>query len=238
MSGDRALPVVEVFGPTIQGEGPDAGLPTHFVRFGGCDYRCSWCDSMHAVEPALVREAERMTLKEVARRVYDLGPPRRVVLSGGNPALHDLLPLVRKLRDLGYAIGVETQGSVWRDWLGLASPLVVSPKPPSSGVPKSGLARFMERARRFGFDGRIALKVVVFDEGDLEWTVRLRERYPRYPLYLCVGTPVGRSDAETRAEVARRYVWLVERVAGRQGMQGTRVLPQLHVVAFGTRRRV
>jgi hypothetical protein len=47
-------PVVEVFGPTIQGEGAMAGLPTYFVRLGGCDWRCAWCDSMHAVDPAQV----------------------------------------------------------------------------------------------------------------------------------------------------------------------------------------
>src|SRR5438105_206992 len=51
----QTFPVIEVFGPTVQGEGPDAGRPAYFVRFGGCDYRCSWCDSMYAVEPADVR---------------------------------------------------------------------------------------------------------------------------------------------------------------------------------------
>lgn len=39
----RTFPVIECFGPTIQGEGALAGLPTLFVRFGGCDFRCSWC---------------------------------------------------------------------------------------------------------------------------------------------------------------------------------------------------
>ena len=60
------MPVVEVFGPTIQGEGELAGIPTAFVRFGGCDYRCSWCDSLFAVLPEDVRKAPRMTPAEVA----------------------------------------------------------------------------------------------------------------------------------------------------------------------------
>ena len=59
--GMNRFPVVEVFGPTIQGEGELAGVPTAFVRFGGCDYRCTWCDSLHAVLPEDVREAPRMT---------------------------------------------------------------------------------------------------------------------------------------------------------------------------------
>ena len=51
----RGYPVIEIFGPTIQGEGSEAGLATHFIRVGGCDYRCSWCDTMYAVDPAAVR---------------------------------------------------------------------------------------------------------------------------------------------------------------------------------------
>ena len=47
----KLIPVVEIFGPTIQGEGAEAGVPTHFVRVGGCDYRCIWCDTMYAVDP-------------------------------------------------------------------------------------------------------------------------------------------------------------------------------------------
>lgn len=39
----KTWPVVELFGSTIQGEGVDQGVVTHFVRFGGCDFRCSWC---------------------------------------------------------------------------------------------------------------------------------------------------------------------------------------------------
>ena len=48
----EAIRVSEIFGPTIQGEGALIGQPTVFVRTGGCDYRCSWCDSLHAVESA------------------------------------------------------------------------------------------------------------------------------------------------------------------------------------------
>ena len=44
--------VNEIFGPTIQGEGALIGQPTIFVRTGGCDYRCSWCDTLHAVDSA------------------------------------------------------------------------------------------------------------------------------------------------------------------------------------------
>ena len=43
--------ISEIFGPTIQGEGPLIGRPSIFVRTGGCDYRCNWCDTLYAVLP-------------------------------------------------------------------------------------------------------------------------------------------------------------------------------------------
>src|SRR3954453_7764862 len=115
----KTFPVIEVFGPTIQGEGAEAGLPTHFVRFGGCDYRCSWCDTMYAVDPAVVRAtAERLSDDAIVERLDGLGgAPRWVTLSGGNPALHQLGALVGVLHERGSLVGAETQGSVWRDWL-------------------------------------------------------------------------------------------------------------------------
>src|SRR5436853_7306175 len=88
----KTFPIIEIFGPTIQGEGAEAGLSTHFVRFGGCDYRCSWCDTMYAVDPAVVRAtAERLSDDAIVGRLEELGgAPRWVTLSGGNPALHHL----------------------------------------------------------------------------------------------------------------------------------------------------
>jgi len=47
--------ISEIFGPTIQGEGPLIGTPTVFVRTAGCDYRCTWCDTLYAVLPDIVR---------------------------------------------------------------------------------------------------------------------------------------------------------------------------------------
>src|SRR5215217_20609 len=85
----RLIPVIEVFGPTIQGEGAEAGLPTHFVRLGGCDFRCSWCDTMYAVDPATVRAtARKLSAEEIVDEVDTLGGAAEwVALSGGNPAL-------------------------------------------------------------------------------------------------------------------------------------------------------
>jgi len=47
----ESIAISEIFGPTVQGEGPLIGQPTVFVRTGGCDYRCVWCDTLYAVLP-------------------------------------------------------------------------------------------------------------------------------------------------------------------------------------------
>lgn len=238
---DATFPVVELFGPTIQGEGPDAGRPAYFVRFGGCDYRCSWCDSMHAVEPDLVRAVERLSTADVIARLRDRpSGPDLVVLSGGNPALFELGQLVEKLQHQGMQVAVETQGSVWRDWLGQVNRLVVSPKGPSSGMLNSKHAdqfrAFMDRACSVGVS--LALKIVIFDSEDLEWTREIATCYSELPLYLSAGTDVGLSEEQTIDHLRERYRWLCEAVSTSMDLGYTRVLPQLHVIAWGTAKGV
>ena len=63
---DKKLPLMELFGPTIQGEGTVIGQQTYFLRFGLCDYKCRMCDSMHAVDPRLVKaNATYLTQAEI-----------------------------------------------------------------------------------------------------------------------------------------------------------------------------
>jgi len=231
----RTHPVIEVFGPTIQGEGAEAGLPTHFVRFGGCDYRCSWCDTMYAVDPAVVRAtAERLSVDGILARLESLsGAPRWVTLSGGNPALHHLDALVDALHGDGFLVAAETQGSVWRDWLTSLDRLTISPKPPSSGMASErNVARFHEFMDAAAAARPVSiLKVVCFDESDLTWARDLAAGYPSLPLFLSAGTPVP-GPADVRRAVGDRYRWLCERVAGDPTLGHARVLPQLHVIAW------
>jgi len=144
--------VAEIFGPTIQGEGALIGLPTIFVRTGGCDYRCSWCDSLHAVDAAYRDSWAPMAASEVMAEVERLsgGQPMMVTLSGGNPAIQPLGPLIRQGRAKGYRFALETQGSVARGWFADLDMLVLSPKPPSSGmeVDWALLGRCVEAAER------------------------------------------------------------------------------------------
>jgi 7-carboxy-7-deazaguanine synthase len=238
----KAFPVVEIFGPTVQGEGAEAGLPCHFVRLGGCDYLCSWCDTMYAVDPAEVRQnSERLSSEQILDRLESLtGTPAWVVLSGGNPALHELGPLVDGLHASGKKVAVETQGSVWRDWLGQVDRLTISPKPPSSGMATEAHRRqfetFMARAGELPSAVPV-LKIVCFDEIDLGWAKQVAGAWPQLPLHLSAGTPVP-APGDLREAVAARFRWLCEAVAGDPELARARVLPQLHVIAWGDARGV
>jgi 7-carboxy-7-deazaguanine synthase len=239
----KTFSVIEIFGPTIQGEGAEAGLPTHFVRLGGCDYRCTWCDTMYAVDPATVRRtAIQLNASEIVDIVQRLdGRPRWVSISGGNPALHHLDALVDELHAAGFLVSVETQGSVWRDWLGDVDRLTVSPKPPSSGMAtahhEQQFRSFMDSAGSSTASSRILLKIVCFDDADLAWAKNTSRQFNQVPLMLSAGTPVP-APGPVRESLGDAYRWLCERVAADPDLADVRVLPQLHVIAWKEARGV
>jgi 7-carboxy-7-deazaguanine synthase len=226
MGAGDAVRLAEAFGPTIQGEGPYAGRVAHFLRLGGCDYRCDWCDSMHAVDPASVRAMDDMAAGDVAAILAGLPTAPMLVITGGNPVLWDLGELIDLL--LYDVIAVETQGSMWRPWLDKVQSLVVSPKPPSSGMAErhaADLDNFMAHA---GHHPGLALKVVCFDDADVAWAADVHGAYA-VPFFLSVGT---RPDDEP-GDVGARYAWLCDHVTADPRLHASTVLPQLHVVAWG-----
>lgn len=237
--------ISEIFGPTIQGEGPLIGLPSVFVRTGGCDYRCAWCDTLYAVLPEYSGEWESMTARGVLERVEELAgaTPVLVTLSGGNPALQPLGPLIELGRARGHAFALETQGSIERPWFARLDWLVLSPKPPSSGhgADWDALARCVGAA---GPETRTVLKIVVLDEADYAFARAAAARHPALPVYLQVGNPAPPApgaaapavEADT-ADLLARFRWLAGRVAQDRWF-AARVLPQLHVLAWGNERGV
>ena len=234
------LRIAEIFGPTIQGEGAPVGVPTVFVRTGGCDFRCSWCDSLHAVDSAYRHDWTPMTAEAVFAEVRRLAPrPIMVTLSGGNPATQDMGPLIAMGRAAGYSFAVETQGSLAPDWFASVDLLTLSPKPPSSGMRTDWAA--LGRCVAAGA-GRTVLKVVVFDEADYAYAREVAARHPEVEFCLQPGnhTPPPADDDTARVDVdgiTDRMLWLVDR-ALTDGWYAARILPQLHVMLWGNRRGV
>jgi 7-carboxy-7-deazaguanine synthase len=241
----RTIMISEVFGPTIQGEGALIGKPTIFVRTGGCDYRCDWCDTIYAVLPEYKSDWHPMTTEEVFAEVQRLSgnKPILVTLSGGNPAIQPLGDLIDLGHAHGYTFAIETQGSVAQPWFARLDYLTLSPKPPSSKQVTrwDRLDRCVAYAtgQEDNHKVHVCLKVVVLDEEDFTYARYVAERYPDIPLYLQPGnhTPPHLAQEVDIAGIMHRMDWLIERVVAEKWYNVT-VLPQLHVLLWGNKRGV
>lgn len=237
--------ISEIFGPTIQGEGPLIGRPSIFVRTGGCDYRCNWCDTLYAVLPEYRDEWTPMSPPEIMARVNELAEhqPLLISLSGGNPALQPLESLITLGRRDGHCFALETQGSVSQAWFADLDWLILSSKPPSSGMATNWNAF---EACIAAAKGRVrsAIKIVVFNEDDYAYARTVAARCPTLPIYLQVGNSVPlHAGGETTpdkvdlGELMGRLRWLADRTIKDRWFDAT-VLPQLHVLAWGNKRGV
>lgn len=160
-----SLPVMEKF-YTLQGEGYHQGKAAYFIRLGGCDVGCVWCDVKESWDAAMHPKNEIDILVDEASQY----PGRLVVITGGEPLLHDLSTLTAKLRAAGFQTNIETSGSstltgTW-DWICLS--------PKKFKVPLPGILPLANE-----------LKIIVFNASDFVWA----EKYaalvdPRCKLYL------------------------------------------------------
>ncbi|MFD0586612.1 7-carboxy-7-deazaguanine synthase QueE [Paenibacillus sp. GCM10027627] len=243
MANVRRIPVMEVFGPTVQGEGMVVGRKTMFVRTAGCDYKCSWCDSAFTWDGTGKDEMKLMTADEVMEELARIGGTAfdHVTISGGNPALLPQLDeLISGLQERGMRVALETQGSRWQHWFTEIDDLTLSPKPPSSGMGTdwdeldSIVAKLREAGKSF------CLKTVVFDEDDLAYGKRVHERYAGVPFYLQAGNG---NLAETDPGVmlpylVERYDWLIGATMADDALRSVFVLPQLHTFVWGNKKGV
>lgn len=242
----QTIRISEIFGPTIQGEGELIGRPTVFVRTGGCDCRCSWCDTLYAVLPEYKDQWKPMTTDQIFTEIQRLSPePILITLSGGNPAIQPLGDLIELGHAHGYTFAIETQGSIAQSWFAHLDYLTLSPKPPSSKQITNWDRLDCCITYAFGDrnpqenNRRIHLKIVIFDEEDFAYAQAAAERYPDIPLYLQVGnhTPPHVAQEVDIAGIMHRMNWLVERVVAEKWYNVT-VLPQLHVLLWGNKRGV
>ncbi|WP_341960759.1 7-carboxy-7-deazaguanine synthase QueE [Planococcus maritimus] len=233
------IPVMEIFGPTIQGEGMVMGQKTMFVRTAGCDYSCSWCDSKFTWDGT--GKSTAMAANDIVTQLKQLGKDAfsHVTISGGNPALHKgIADLVALCRENGWRTAVETQGSIWQDWLTEIDDVTVSPKPPSSGM-------ILDYSKLDAMLGRLSaaqasLKVVVFDEADFFFAEQLHLRYPAFPFFLQVGNDDTQTtdDEQLVQHLLGRYQWLIDRHLSSAALNDAKVLPQLHTLLWGNKRGV
>lgn len=143
------IPVMEHF-YTIQGEGSYTGFPAYFIRLAGCDVGCVWCDVKDSwgVEPDQIMNINTL-LSALSATNASL-----VVITGGEPTLHNLEPLTAKLKDHGYQIHIETSGA--HKLTGHIDWVCLSPK--KFKYPVSSAYQLADE-----------LKVIIYNQKDFEW---------------------------------------------------------------------
>lgn len=226
--------VSEVFGPTLQGEGPSLGLRAGFVRLGGCNLHCSWCDTPYTWDADRYDLRAELTRRSTAGIVAEVATmtPSVVVISGGEPLLWQgklgWLPLLRGLTQVA-PVEIETNGTQMPTVTDPVARYNVSPKLAHGGDPlharmvKPALHAFAGLARQ----GRAALKVVVQTASDVHEAGELA-RSLDWPAGSAYVMPEG-TDVDT---LTRRHHDLADAVI----QEGLNMTTRLHVFIWGTER--
>ena len=143
------LPIMEAF-YTLQGEGFHSGKAAYFIRLGGCDVGCVWCDVKESWEADIHPKLSVETILESAKK----NPGRLAVITGGEPLMYNLDNLTRTLQVNGFKTNIETSGAhplsgQW-DWI------CFSPKKFKKPLPE-----FYEAAHE--------LKIIIFNKSDFKF---------------------------------------------------------------------
>lgn len=158
------LPLMEAF-YTIQGEGFHTGSAAYFIRVGGCDVGCHWCDVKESWNPNLHPATAIEKIVEDARPYG-----KTIVVTGGEPLMWDMAPLTQMLKETGFNIHLETSGayplSGHFDWICLSPKKTMPPLP-----------EIYEKAHE--------LKVIIHNNHDFTWAEQHAEKVgPQCVLYL------------------------------------------------------
>lgn len=173
------MKVSEIFF-SLNGEGLLIGVPTIFVRLSGCNLDCAWCDTGYA-EKGVEKSVEDIV--EIVR-ACDNGYCSWVLITGGEPLIQDIHPLVICLKREGYTIGIETNGSIYKDVLTICDFISVDVKTPSSNNATTDMRTFKKIVDTIKKkDGQI--KAVIADENDYNFVYALvKEHGIRVPVVL------------------------------------------------------
>ncbi len=165
VNADQGLPIMEHFF-TIQGEGTHSGRAAYFVRLAGCDIGCVWCDVKESWDSELypILGIDYL-ISEIKKTTVDF-----VVITGGEPALYNLAPFIKKLKTLKIEVAIETSGCY--ELKGIVDWYCFSPK-----KFKAPCIEAYELANE--------LKIVINHPSDLAWAEKHAEKVkPSCKLYL------------------------------------------------------
>lgn len=231
--GGPRLLVAEMFGPTVQGEGPSTGRPAVFVRLSRCNLTCPPCDTPYTWDRGrydLRAESTRLSGDEVVAWVL-ARPARLVVVTGGEPLLQQraLVPVAAALAAAGRRVEVETNGTVVpaRGLVEVVDGFNVSPKLARfAGDPPAGVRPVNPAAlAAFVASGKAVFKFVVAGTADLIEVEELRAAHGLNPVWVMPeGTTPERVTAVAR-EIADEVI-----------VRGWHLSTRLHVLLWGDTR--
>lgn len=240
------IPISEEFS-SIQGEGMCTGVHSYFVRTGGCNLRCFWCDTPYTSWKPEMKQTE---VSEIFQRIV-ADPARHVVITGGEPMLfpEPVAALIKLCNDIGKPVTIETNGTIY-DSRVQPNLWSVSPKLPSSAPTadngQGGSETLNLNARELHLkniecaDLRMffkptqestacQFKFVVTTPRDVEdvETLCVKHRVPKHLIWLM---PEGR----TAVEVLEKQKWVADLCKER----GYNLSTRLHTLIWGARRGV
>ena len=233
MTSVNELVVNEIFGPTVQGEGPAAGRIAVFIRLMGCNLTCSWCDSKQTWDARthdLRAESRHMTVEEILKSIEGVNA-RLVILTGGEPLLQQhrraFRDLLRHLHGAGITVHVETNGTVVPNAVAqdMIDQFVVSPKLPNAGMPSARTVN--PQALKILRSRNAHFKFVCRNADDVEAATRIvvTHRLPSRRVWIM-------PEGETAAEVCDHLA----QVADMAVLNGFNISPRLHILAWGNER--
>lgn len=239
------IPVAEIFGPTIQGEGPNTGIKCIFLRVAGCDMRCEWCDSKFAWR--IDSTTKKYTPDELSKILIDKcseSNTSKVIITGGNPCLYDFDLIIDNLVKEGMTVDIETQGTLFPKWLSKVNTLVISPKAPSSKQKDvfNNIEKFLDTFNE-NLSTTIAIKIPVFNNEDFEFSLRYYNLVKAYDkklnikLYINVGNCDTKESGDISNRILNNYKKLIDKVLN-SSMDNVYIMPQLHTLIWGNKQGV
>lgn len=218
------MKVCEVF-DSIQGEGIYMGLPTTFIRLSGCNLRCTWCDTKYAFE-----EGQEMSIEDIASKCNK----KTVCITGGEPLIQDLDPLIRLLHRGNHLVHVETNGTirprVVTKWL--VDFWTVSPKLSNSGMEShlnpAAVSYILDHTRE------AQLKFVIESKSDLEEAMV----FSKLVMPVENKWPVVVQPQSFHTESLDEYLTHLRQIVSwvKEMELNWRVMPQLHRLLYGYER--
>ncbi|MFC1730940.1 7-carboxy-7-deazaguanine synthase QueE [candidate division KSB1 bacterium] len=205
---------------SIQGEGLSVGKPAVFVRLGGCNLKCKWCDTKYAWHPKY-SDNKSWSIEKIIKEVKKYSC-KHLVITGGEPLLQqdEIKVLLSRLK--GYNVEIETNGSIACKIFGLIEQINCSPK-----LKNSGNLPYLLRVKPD--NKKVLYKFVVQNREDFHEisTFIRKNKIPKEKVYLM-------PEGATRDTILKRSKWLIE-ICKKEGYNFS---PRLHIMMYGNKRAV